>query len=561
MVKYAIIIYGLFFLLIGCKPLPEAEFYESKGIVSVNLHHLAESAGWEKVKTSTSVSLTPANHSSLTELAIEFSANSGSYAFWTLSQSIKSESDNLIFRVENEEGDLIAGGRAAVPFGLSREWMSREYTTGDLLTFRIPDRGVYRLILSVGEADEILIDKLHLTRNNEYPPTGFGYPETTDPSEDPVWQRRDLKPLLPPARMFGVVDSASENGGQKENTEYPRNAAFTSVSDLYSAGYVENSLKKLTPADVSGDWEEVNGSQWLETVVEVVANQRLDLYEAPYLAAELNDIHFTEEEWIRWVQFSALNSIMYVPSDAAPELSERGEEIVEFYKNFRAELFPYIYGTSRAARMEGRKPVIGAPFYTDQFMLGGALLVAPVLDSNSVQQVQLPLGKWFDYWDGTEHEGGVQLEIESDLARIPLFVKAGSVIPYAKRGNGEAGLTIEIYGKGTGAGTFLLYEDEGCTENYLQGEFSTVAFRYFEHETYGAFTIGKRVRGYPGQPDAYPMTLRFKHIPEPIAIKANGELLEESVWQFQRDAKELAIEWEQPADQKTDFEIIWSEGG
>lgn len=561
MVKYAIIIYGLFFLLIGCKPLPEADFYESKGIISVNLHNLAELTGWEKVKTSTSVSLTPANNSNPTELIIEFSAKSGSYTLWILSQSITPDSDNLLFRVENEEGDLIAGGRAAVPFGLSREWMSREYTTGDLLTFRIPDRGLYRFILSVGEADEILIDKLHLTRNNEYPPTGFGYPETDLPNRDPVLVKRDMKPYLPPARMFGVVDSTSENGGQNENTEYPRNTAFTSVSDLYSAGYVENSLKKLTPADVSVDWEELNGIQWLETVVEVAANQRLDLYEAPYLAAELRDIHFTEEEWIRWVQFFALNSIMYVPSDAAPELSERGEEIVEFYKNFRAALFPYIYSTSRAARMEGRKPVIGAPVYTDQFMLGGALLVAPVLDSNSMQQIQLPLGKWFDYWDGTEHEGGGQLEIESDLARIPLFVKAGSVIPYARKESGEEKLEIEIYGKGTGAGTLRLYEDDGVTMNYLNGEFSTLAFRYFEHDTYGAFTIGRRVRGYPGQSDTYPMTLRFKYIPEPIAIKANGEFLEESVWQYQRDAKELAIEWEQPADQKTDFEIVWSEDG
>src|SRR5690625_4383669 len=111
-------------------------------------------------------------------------------------------------------------------------------------------------------------------------------------------------------------------------------------------------------------------------------------------------------------------------------------------------------------------------------------------------------------------------------------------------------LEIEIYGGGMGAGTFGYYEDDGISENYLDGEYSTMAFRYFEHDTHGVLTIGKRVRGYPGQPDRYQMTLRFKHIPEPVTIKANGETLEDSVWTYNNDSEELVLEWKQMADQK-----------
>src|SRR5690625_7890895 len=120
--------------------------------------------GWQSVKTSTSLSCIPLENTQPREIDIEFSANSGVYTFWLLSQARNSESDNLLFRVENSAGDLIAGGRAAVPAGLSREWMRREYTTGDLLTIHLPDRGVNRPILPADDGDQIVVDQNHLTR-------------------------------------------------------------------------------------------------------------------------------------------------------------------------------------------------------------------------------------------------------------------------------------------------------------------------------------------------------------------------------------------------------------
>src|SRR5690625_3774235 len=555
---YVTVLAVFLFFLTACDPLPEADFYELKGIVSAPVHLMTLPQGWQSVKTSTSLSWIPLENTQPREIDIEFSANSGVYTFWLLSQARNSGSDNLLFRVENSTGDLIAGGRASVPAGLSREWMSREYTTGDLLTIHLPDRGVYRLFLSVDEGDQIIVDKIHLTRNNEHPPFGFGYASTEVPAGDPACGRTDRKYCLPSGHLFGTMEFESEFSRSDVQNGGRRCTEFTDLTDLYNTGYLEHPLKKLTPADLSTDPEDLTTYEWFEIVVEAVANMRLDLYEVPYLVADLEDFEFTEEEWIRWVQFSAWNSLMYIPAEAAPELSEEGREIVEFYTKLRQELFPYIYSTARDARMAGLKPLIGSDMHTHQFMLGEAFLVAPVPEPGSLRQIQLPRGKWYDYWNGSAYGGGRLVEGPADFSRVPIFVKAGSIIPYNKRGKKPNHLEIEIYGGGTGAGTFGYYEDDEISENYLDGEYSTMAFRYFEHDTHGVLTIGKRVRGYPGQPDRYQMTLRFKHIPEPVTIKANGETLEDSVWTYNNDSEELVLEWEQMADQKTDLEVVWA---
>src|SRR5690625_5359016 len=93
---------------------------------------------------------------------------------------------------------------------------------------------------------------------------------------------------------------------------------FTDLTELYNNGYLEHPLKKLTPADLSTDPEDLTTYEWFEIVVEAVANMRLDLYEVPYLVADLEDFEFTEEEWILWVKLSSWNSLLYIYSASAP---------------------------------------------------------------------------------------------------------------------------------------------------------------------------------------------------------------------------------------------------
>jgi len=111
---------------------------------------------------------------------------------------------------------------------------------------------------------------------------------------------------------------------------------------------------------------------------------------------------------------------------------------------------------------------------SDQYLWGSSLLVAPVVEKGAtVRAVYLPHGIWYDFWTGERHEGGRKVQKPVDLETIPLYVRAGSILTLGpvKQFTGEKTdelLSITIY---PGAdGSFLLYEDDGTSFNYRQGE-------------------------------------------------------------------------------------------
>jgi alpha-D-xyloside xylohydrolase len=115
-------------------------------------------------------------------------------------------------------------------------------------------------------------------------------------------------------------------------------------------------------------------------------------------------------------------------------------------------------------------------------------------------EVYLPEGtKWYDFWTQELHEGGKEMLIHTQFNRIPLFVRAGSIIPlgpdvqYADEKAWD-NLEVRIY---PGAdGTFTLYEDEGDGYQYEQGVYSEIPFTY--NEARRTLSIGKRTGNYPG---------------------------------------------------------------
>jgi len=137
----------------------------------------------------------------------------------------------------------------------------------------------------------------------------------------------------------------------------------------------------------------------------------------------------------------------------------------------------------------------------DQFMFGPALLINPVTEYKArSRQVYLPAGSgWYDLKSGIYHTGGQSLQVDAPYSDIPIFVKAGSIIP----GGPEIQYTTEkpadpirlfIY---TGAdGKFKLYEDENINYNYENGKFSIIPLYYNEKEY--SLTIGTREGEFSG---------------------------------------------------------------
>lgn len=110
----------------------------------------------------------------------------------------------------------------------------------------------------------------------------------------------------------------------------------------------------------------------------------------------------------------------------------------------------------------------------DQFMYGPAFLVCPVMEKGATRrQVYLPSGaNWYDYHTGKYYEGGKYIYADAPLDKIPLFVRAGSIIPIDNNG------TIEIDVYPGEDGSFTIYKEDGVTTDYLKGEIEKISLKW-----------------------------------------------------------------------------------
>jgi len=163
------------------------------------------------------------------------------------------------------------------------------------------------------------------------------------------------------------------------------------------------------------------------------------------------------------------------------------EDIIRKYLKLRYELLPFLYTTLEEAHRTG------TPFFRplllnyqddqstynidDQFMVGSDLLVAPIMKPDVTRRlVYLPRGDWYDYWTNKKYSGGKMITVEAPLDTVPLFVRAGAMIPTAPARNyvGERPddpLTFNIYPDDKGLANGVLYEDDGVSPAYKRGVF------------------------------------------------------------------------------------------
>jgi alpha-glucosidase/alpha-D-xyloside xylohydrolase len=160
------------------------------------------------------------------------------------------------------------------------------------------------------------------------------------------------------------------------------------------------------------------------------------------------------------------------------------EPICRKYLELRYRLLPYLYSAVHESAASGM-PIMRALWLhypddsraaacEDQYLWGSDILVAPVVEKGATsRKVYLPKGTWFDFWSGERFEGARDISRAVDLETMPLFVRAGGILPlgpvkqYVDE-QVEQPLSISIY---PGAdGTFLLYEDDGKSFNYRRGD-------------------------------------------------------------------------------------------
>ena len=258
-----------------------------------------------------------------------------------------------------------------------------------------------------------------------------------------------------------------------------------------------------------------------------------------------------QELYVRWMQYGLFCPVFRSHGADAPreiwQFGQKGEPVydaIEKQIRLRYRLIPYLYSTAWQVTSNNQSYL--RPLFSDfasdkrvwdiadEFLCGHSILAAPILDPQYTEEKiiredamtgwdkkelkgesgvlkvdwtatksavkYLPKGAtWYDFWTGKAYKGGLSVTIATSFDRVPMFVRAGSILPLGPEMQyvGEKAwdnLELRVY---PGAdGTFTLYEDEGDNYNYEKGIYSTITFQW--NDKTRTLTILDRKGDYPG---------------------------------------------------------------
>jgi alpha-glucosidase len=251
------------------------------------------------------------------------------------------------------------------------------------------------------------------------------------------------------------------------------------------------------------------------------------------------------ELFVRWIQLGAFHPLMrghYASDTVAREPWQFGEPFTSICRKFielRYRLLPYIYSVFWENCRYGfpmLRPVVmmeqgefNNTWRQDEFTFGDKILVCPILEQGAISRsVYLPVGKWYYMGRHEILEGGVESIVEAPLDVMPIFVRAGSVIPLypVQQFIGEleiAELTLHVYYSDYDANTFL-YEDNGDTFAYEQDIYTEKHFAFRAGKK--SFAVEQRMEGlFTPRYDTY--YIKLSGIPyEAFDILSDGQPVE-----------------------------------
>jgi alpha-D-xyloside xylohydrolase len=286
---------------------------------------------------------------------------------------------------------------------------------------------------------------------------------------------------------------------------------------LSRSGYagIQRNAAAVWSGDVDPSWETFRR--------QIPAGLNLALSGIPYWTTDIGgfvdanpDDPPYRELYVRWFEFGAFCPIFRAHGTRTTNQNEiwsygpEAQKILTGYDRLRYRLMPYIYSQAWKVSSEGAtimRPLvmdfrtdIRAQNTGDEFLFGPSLLVSPVTEPGAtVRHLYLPAATWYDFWSGASIKGGRPIDAPAPLERLPLFVRAGAILPlgpevqFAAEKPGDP-LEIRIY---RGAdGDFTLYEDENDTYNYEMGAYATIGFHWDDAKQ--MLTIGERKGAFPG---------------------------------------------------------------
>jgi alpha-glucosidase len=239
-------------------------------------------------------------------------------------------------------------------------------------------------------------------------------------------------------------------------------------------------------------WTGDNSSSWDHLRMSLPMLCNLGLSGVPFVGADIGGFWGDAEPelFARWIQAGVLYPLMRGHSHVRSrpnepwEFGPEVEDVARTALRLRYQLQPYLYSVFHAAVATGApvlRPLLwGFPedprtrSIEDEVMLGDAVLAAPVCHpGRRHRDVYLPAGRWYDWWTGAAHDGPADVRVDAPLDRLPLFARAGKLVPLAvldDAGRRDASeLRLRAF-PGDGAGA--IYDDDGASLAYRDGAFA-----------------------------------------------------------------------------------------
>jgi alpha-D-xyloside xylohydrolase len=269
-------------------------------------------------------------------------------------------------------------------------------------------------------------------------------------------------------------------------------------------------------------WSGDINSDWITFQRQIPAGLNFELSGLPYWTTDIGgfvsgnpDDPAYRELFVRWFEFGTFSPIFRVHGTRSNDQNELwsygvdAQKILISYDRLRYRLMPYIYSMAWMVTSSSYTPMraLAMDFRSDpralnigdEFMFGPAVLVSPVTEPEAnTRRMYLPNAIWYDFWTGQKRSGGTTIDAAAPLDRIPLYVRAGSIIPmgpelqYAAEEPADP-IELRIYRGADGA--FTLYEDENDGYNYEKGIHSTIPIQW--NEATQTLNIGERKGRFP----------------------------------------------------------------
>ena len=276
-------------------------------------------------------------------------------------------------------------------------------------------------------------------------------------------------------------------------------------------------------------WSGDIGTSWTDMRMQMAAGLNFSMSGIPFWGMDIGGFSVMSkfydpknlDEWqelqTRWHQFGTFVPLFRAHGqwprrelwNIAPDNSPTYVSIL-WYMRLRYRLMPYLYSMAGAAYFDDYTLMRGLPMdfpddpnvrdLSDQWMFGSALMPCPVSEYKArSRSVYFPAGGWYDFYTGRYIDGGQTMEVSAPRARIPLYARAGSILPFGpdmEWSDQKPADAIRLYVYAGRDADFTLYEDDGLTYAYEQGDFSMIPIHW--DDAARTLTIGERTGEFPG---------------------------------------------------------------